>query len=332
MSFKIVVAQPLHRSVLTRLRQHGTVAMNPGPDPFESEELMAECRDAQALMAFMTERIDDTFLEHCRDMKIIAGALKGSNNIDIAACSRRGIAVTVVPDLLTAPTAELTVGLMIAAARNMCEGERHVRSGSFKGWRPRFYGGSLAGATVLMIGAGAVGRMVMRMLAGFDCKLLYVDKVPLSPEEEAYLKCQRVDTDTALPDADFVVLGVHLLPETQHMVDDRFLERMQPGSYLINPARGSLVDEHAVIAALERGHLAGYAADTFEMEDWARRDRPKDIPQALLQCEQATLMPHIGSAVARVREEIELSAATSIIEAIQGKVPMHAVNKDAIAP
>ena len=331
MTFKIVVCQPIHDAARNALESHGTVVMNPGPQPFSEAALAAECQDAHALMAFMTERISEDLVARCGQLKIVAGALKGYNNIDVAACSRRGIVVTIVPDLLTEPTAELTIGLMIAVARQVIPGDAHMRSGNFTGWSPRFYGGSLAGATVAMIGAGAVGRAVMRLLRGFDCTCLYVDTKALAPDVEASLSCARSDLDGALEQADFVVLGLHLMPETQHLVDRAFLTKMKPGSYLINPARGSLVDEAAVADALEAGHLAGYAADTFEMEDWTRPDRPRNVPGRLTSSERTVLTPHIGSAVLRVRQAIELSAAQSIAAAARGEMPQHAVNAEAIA-
>jgi phosphonate dehydrogenase len=331
MSFKIVVAQPIHEAAAAALSPYGDVWINPGPEPLQPGELAGRCANADALMAFMTERVDEAFLDRAPRLRIVAGALKGYNNMDRDACSRRGIYVTVVPDLLTEPTAELTVGLMIALARNMRAGDAHVRSGNFQGWRPRFYGGSLSGASVAVIGAGAVGRTIMRMLGGFGCDLTYVDKKPLTEEEERQLGCRRASLDDALPVADFVVLAIHLMPETHHMVDAAFLARMQPGAYLVNPARGSIVDEVAVAAALESGGLSGYAADTFEMEDWARPDRPRAVPEALLASEKTVLTPHIGSAVRRVREEIEMAAARSIIDVAQGRIPQHAVNHDAVA-
>ncbi|MEQ8823172.1 MAG: NAD(P)-dependent oxidoreductase [Filomicrobium sp.] len=323
---KIVVAQPIHSSVASLLRPYGELWINPGPEPLSSADLADHCADADAVMAFMTERIDETFLSRCPSLRIVAGALKGYNNLDVEACSQRGVYVTVVPDLLTEPTAELTVGMMIAVARNLTAGDRYVRSGEFHGWRPRFFGGSLCEANVTIIGAGAVGQTVMRMLSGFGCKLTYVDKKPLTPELEAKFDCKKSELSEALPQADFVVLAIHLMADTHHLVDDAFLNLMKPGSYLINPARGSVVDEAAVTRALQSEHLAGYAADTFEMEDWALEDRPDGVAEVLRTSDQTVLTPHIGSAVRRVREEIELSAARSIIDVAEGRLPSGVVN------
>lgn len=328
MKFKAVVANRLHDPVRTFLEAHADVVMNDDAEPWTNAGLLARCADADAIMVFMTETIDAEFLDACPNLKVVAGALKGYNNIDVAACSARSVAVTIVPDLLTEPTAELAIGLMIAVARNIVPGDSFVRSGEFQGWRPRFYGGSIDGATVAVIGAGAVGRTVLRMLKGFNCQRLYVDKRPLAGECEAELDCRQVALDEALREADFVVLGLHLMPETLHLVDADFIARMKPGSYLINPARGSVVDERAVADALASGHLAGYAADTFEMEDWTLADRPQSIDGRLLASERTVLTPHIGSAVSNVRQAIERSAAESIVAVARGEIPATAVNSD----
>lgn len=331
MSFQITVANQIHRPALEALEKSGRVTMNDRGEPWSRDELAAQSLNADALMVFMTEKIDGALLSQCPNLKIIAGALKGYNNIDVDACTKRNIIVTIVPDLLTDPTAELTLGLMISVARNFLPGDRHIRSGSFNGWRPTFYGGSIQGSTVAVLGAGAVGKAILRMLKGFDCRRLYVDTSPLDPEAERALDVERVTLGEAQGEADFIVLATHLMPQTLHMIDDAFLAGMKPGSFLINPARGSLVDEDAVVRALNSGHLAGYGADTFEMEDWTLDARPKAINPGLLQSDRTVLTPHIGSAVKSVREAIERSAAESIIAVLNGKVPDTAVNRHQLA-
>jgi len=331
MAFRITVANQIHRPILDDLEKCGHVTANTRPEPWSPDELTARTAAADALMVFMTEKVDGALLAACPNLKIIAGALKGYNNIDVEACSKRNIIVTIVPDLLTDPTAELTIGLMISVARNFLPGDRHIRGGAFEGWRPAFYGGSIQRSTVAVLGAGAVGKAILRMLNGFDCRRLYVDKTPIDPEVERALGAERCDLKTAQTSADFIVLAMHLMPETLHMIDGAFLAGMKPGGFLINPARGSLVDEDAVVRALESGQLAGYGADTFEMEDWTVDERPKRIHAGLLQSDRTVLTPHIGSAVRKVREEIERSAAESIIAVSRGTIPDTAVNRHRLA-
>lgn len=330
MSVRVVVANRIHPSVEERLAVVGPLLVNREATPWSGERLGQHCGEAEALMAFMTERIDADFLDACPRLKIIAGALKGYNNMDVAACTERGIHVTVVPDLLTEPTAELTIGLIISLIRNLGPGDRLIRSGGFEGWRSSLYGGSLAGATVGILGAGAVGRATLRMLAGFDCRRLYCDPRPLPADVERRLQATAVDQDALVAGSDILVLAVHLTPDNRHLVNREFIAAMRPGSYLVNPARGSLVHEEAVADALDSGHLAGYAADTFELEDWQLDDRPSQVSARLRQSDRTVLTPHIGSAVRQVREAIEAEAAGNIIDVLEGRRPRGLVNPGAV--
>ncbi|MBS8261606.1 hydroxyacid dehydrogenase [Roseibium polysiphoniae] len=323
----IVLAQPVENNVVDVLEQSGVVDMNPGPEPFGSEELAHRCQSASAVMAFMTERIDAEFLDRCPELRIVAGALKGYDNIDVDACSRRGVAVSIVPDLLTDPTAELTVAMMIALARHSMPADRHVRAGKFNGWRPTFFGSSLVGATVGIIGAGKLGQAVMRMLTGFGGPRLYHDVKRLSLEWEAAYSAEYVSPVEICRRADSVVLALPLTAETQGIVDAEFLKQMRPQAYLINTARGSLVDEAAIADALEAGTIAGYAADVFEFEDWARVERPWSIEARLITSPKTVLSPHLGSAVTDIRRQITESAADSIIKVLAGGLPDTVINR-----
>ncbi|MEM7406522.1 MAG: NAD(P)-dependent oxidoreductase [Pseudomonadota bacterium] len=329
MTPRIVVGNRIHESVAARLKQAGEVILNDTDTPLGADALRERCSEADALMAFMTERVDAAFLDACPKLRIVGGALKGYNNFDVDACTERGVAVTVCPDLLTEPTAELTLGLMIAVARYVGFGDRLVRSDAFEGWRPVGYGRSITGATVGVLGAGAVGQALFRLLRGFDCTCLYHDPKPLSPTLEAELGARYAEPAQLLANSDFLVLAVHLMADNRHMVNAGFLAAMKPQAYLINPARGSLVDEAAVADALAAGHLAGYAADTFELEDWQLDDRPRHVDPRLRASDQTIFTPHLGSAVRNVREAIENSAATSIIQALEGKRPDGLVNSSA---
>ena len=327
---KIVVPNWIEDETLARLSAHGDVVTSEGRDPLADDELRAACADASALMAFMTECVDRPFLDACPKLKIIAGALKGFDNLDQRACTDARVLLTYVPNLLTEPTAELAIGLSIALARNMRAGDAHLRSGTFAGWRPNFYGGSLQGATVGIIGGGAVGRETMRLLSGFRGRRIYFDENRLDPTTEKALDAQYAPLDDLTRLSDFIILALPLTDQTKHIVNVSFLAAMKQGTYLVNPARGSLVDEAAVVEALNTGRLAGYAADTFEMEDWHRPDRPRQVHPALLACDQTVLTPHIGSAVSEVRRQIAAEAADEINAFLSGKRPRHAVNPEVL--
>lgn len=324
---KIVVSSWVHPEVTALLGRACTVVPNDTRQALASEVLLERCRDAHGLMAFMPERVDDAFLAACPDLRVIACALKGYDNFDVEACTRRGVWLTIVPDLLTAPTAELTIGLMIALGRNILPGDRLVRVGDFNGWRPTLYGHGVDGSTVGLLGAGAVGKAIARRLAGFRTTLLYADNTPLSPDQEDELRLRRVALGQLLDQSDFIVLCLPLLRDTKNLVNRDFLARMKPGAFLINPARGSLVDEAAVADALEGDRLAGYAADVFSMEDWALPDRPREVSERLRESHKTVLTPHLGSAVDRVRREIASQAAESMLQALRGEVPAGAVNR-----
>jgi phosphonate dehydrogenase len=289
---------------------------------------LEHARDATAIMTFMPDSVDEDFLSQCPDLKIVACALKGNDNFDVEAGTRHGVWMTIVPDLLTIPTAELAVGLLIGLARKIPQGDQFIRSGEFQGWRPKLYGAGLDGSVVGLIGGGCVGAAIAERLSGFGCSMLYSEINWLSAETERDLCLDRASLVEISEKSDFVISACPLTEETKHLIDADFLAQMKPSSILINISRGSVVDEEAVADALEGGRLAGYAADVFEMEDWVLPGRPKVVLERLLkQVEKTLFTPHIGSAVDRVRLEIAIQAASAIGQYLEGKQPDQAVNK-----
>jgi phosphonate dehydrogenase len=324
----VVITQKVHREVIEYLGQTCRVWPNDGSEPLDKSTLLSWAAQADALMVFMPDRIDEAFLQQCPRLKVIGAALKGYDNFDVEACSRRGIWFTIVPELLTIPTAELIVGLMIALARNLLPGDELIRSGAFQGWRPQFYGKGLNGSTAGIIGLGAVGRALAQRLKAFDMKIIYNDVSPLPDDEASRLGVVHATLEELLKKSDYVIPLVPLTRETRHLIDRRKLTLMKPGGFLINAGRGSIADERAVAEALQEGRLAGYAADVFEVEDWALSDRPPAIdPQLRSMREKTVFSPHLGSAVRAVRLEIEMEAARNILEALNGQTPRGAVNR-----
>ena len=312
----IVVTQPVHAEVLHKLKCFGNVVMNPGPEPWTAPQLCERLVDADALMAFMPDRIDAEILRHAPKLKTVACALKGYDNFDLKACEKAGVVISFVPDLLTEPTAELAIGLAIAAARNIVPGNRIVQSGKYAGWRPILYGVGLHQSVVAVIGLGAVGKAIVDRLAGFGCaEILGVD--PLHRDSRT--------TATTLLDAvkraDYLLLAVPLTPDSRHVLDSTMLKQAKPGVVIVNIGRGSVVSERAVAHGLEEGRIGAYAADVYEMEDWLLPDRPGAIDPRLLGAERTVLTPHIGSAVAKVRLAIEHRAADNLIQVLNGETP-----------
>ena len=296
-------------------------------DVLPAEEVRRRCRDSQAVIMCMADSLDESFLETCPKLVIVAAALKGFDNFDVAACTRRGVWFANVPDLLTIPTAELAVALLLGLGRNVLPGDRSVRSGKFAGWRPTLYGAGLSGRMVGLIGMGALGRAVASRLIAFEVTLLYTDPVPLPPDDPLRGQVSRVELADLLSRSDYIVLLAPLTADTHHLIDRRRLLLCKPTARLINVGRGSVVDEEAVVEALACGRLAGYAADVFAVEDWALPGRPSRIPPGLLENAERTLFtPHLGSAVDEVRRQISLAAARSVLQALRGDVPENAVN------
>lgn len=316
---RILVTNPLHAEVRDHLARFAAVTMNPGPEPWPREALLRHAAEADGLLAFMTDHVDTGFLDACPQLRVIACALKGADNFDLAACRERGVAVGLVPDLLTAPTAELAIGMMIALGRHLRAGDAQVRGGGFAGWRPTLYGMGLEGMAVGILGMGAIGQAIARRLVGFGCRMAYADDRALPAEREAALGLRRASPAAVIAESDWLVIALPLTPVSHHLIGAAALARMKPGAMLVNPARGSVVDEAAVAAALEGGTLGGYAADAFEMEDWARVDRPRAIDARLLRHPHTVFTPHLGSAVGRVRLAIEMHAAEDLAAFFAGR-------------
>ncbi|MGH3560725.1 MAG: NAD(P)-dependent oxidoreductase, partial [Mycobacterium sp.] len=276
--------------------------------------------------ACMADKVDGAFLTACPRLQVISAALKGFDNFDTAACERHGVWLTIVPDLLTEPTADLAIALTLDVTRRVSEADRHLRAHRYLGWRPVFYGHGLSSATVGLLGMGALGRAVARRLTVFGCHTVYFDRRPLPPHEENKLAVRRLNFEELLNTCDIVLSLLPLTADTHHLLDAIAIARLRPNAYLVNIGRGSVVDEHAVAAALAAGRLAGYAADVFEMEDWARDDRPREIPRPLLTHPRTVLTPHLGSAVGTVRRDIALMAARQIEQVLSGHRPDHPVN------
>ena len=228
---KVVLTHWVHPETIELLRQKTEVVVNPGKGTLSREALLEKMKDADAMMAFMPDCVDEAFLQACPRLKVIGAALKGYDNFDVAACTRHKVWLTIAPDLLTVPTAELAVGLMLAITRNMLEGDRHIRSGQFAGWRPELYGTGLFGRTAGIVGMGRVGRAVAERLKGFGMNLLYTDQVALSADEENRLGLQRMDFHTLLKDSDMVIPLLPLTAETCHLFDDQVLSEMKRGAY-----------------------------------------------------------------------------------------------------
>jgi phosphonate dehydrogenase len=282
--------------------------------------------DADGLIACMADSVDEAFLAGCPRLRVVSATLKGYDNFDADACARHGTWLTVVPDTIIAPTAELAIGLMLGLMRKIPDGDARVRGGEFAGWRPHLYGSSLSGATVGIIGMGQLGQAIARRLAGFEAALVYYDEHPLSADAERALSASRRSLEEVAEVSDVLVIALPLTDGTRHLVDSALIRCMRPGAFVVNVGRGSVVDEEAMAAALEAGQAGGYAADVFAMEDWLLPGRPVAIPSGLLSHPRTLFTPHLGSAVDDVRRRMSMQAARQVRQALAGQRPDNAVN------
>jgi glyoxylate reductase len=245
----------------------------------------------------------------------------GYNNVDLAEATRRGIPVTNTPGVLTDTTADFAFALMMAVARRVVEGDKFTRAGRFHGWGPlMMVGTDVHGKTLGIVGFGRIGRAVAKRATGFDMRVLYFDRFRADEDTERALNASSVSLEQLLAESDFVSLHTDYNPETHHLIGAPELAAMKRGAYLINTARGAIVDEAALVEALKSGKLAGAGLDVFERE-------PQIHPE-LLTLDNAVLAPHIASASMETRTAMALMAAENLLAALRGERPPNVVNPE----
>jgi glyoxylate reductase len=286
--------------------------------------LLARVRDADALIPLLTDASDAALLDAAPRLRVVANFAVGTNNVDLVEATRRGVAVTNTPDVLTESTADLAFGLLLAAARRFREGEQLVRSGAWRGWEPeQLLGVQLHGATLGIVGFGRIGQAVARRARGFAMRVLYASPRRAPIEVEQALAAEHVALDELLARADLISLHAPLTDGTRHLIDAPRLARMKPDAVLVNTSRGPLVDEVALADALARGRLGGVGLDVYEREP--------AVQAALLASERAVLLPHIGSATRSARDAMARLAAEGVLDVLEGRVPRHLVNPEVLA-
>ncbi|HBU0145437.1 TPA: phosphonate dehydrogenase PtxD, partial [Klebsiella pneumoniae] len=244
---KLVITHRVHDEILQLLAPHCELVTNQTDSTLTREEILRRCRDAQAMMAFMPDRVDADFLQACPELRVVGCALKGFDNFDVDACTARGVWLTFVPDLLTVPTAELAIGLAVGLGRHLRAADAFVRSGEFQGWQPQFYGTGLDNATVGILGMGAIGLAMAERLQGWGATLQYHEAKALDTQTEQRLGLRQVACSELFASSDFILLALPLNADTQHLVNAELLALVRPGALLVNPCRGSVVDEAAVL-------------------------------------------------------------------------------------
>jgi len=320
----VVVPQYLHEPGLGMARDVATVEYWPEESPMRREMLLAAVATADGILSHPASRFDRELLDRAPRLRVVSNVAVGYDNVDVPACTERGIAVCNTPGVLTDATADATVALMLAVCRRAVENDRFTRSGSWRYWTPRLLlGQDLSEATVGIVGMGRIGLEVARRVRGFRTKILYHNR-HRRPEAEAELGATYVDLPTLLAESDFVCLHVPSNAETRKLIGAGELAQMKPTAYLINVARGAVVDQRALADALKAGQIAGAGLDVYDPEPIAADD-------PLLSLDNCVLFPHVASATLRCRQRMSELAARNLIAVLAGAIPPACVNPDVLA-
>jgi glyoxylate reductase len=313
---RVFVTREIPESSLRRLAEGlpgAQIDVHRGPDRMPPDQLARAARGATALVCTLADRIDGALLETLAPpLRVVATFAVGYENIDLDAARRLGVRVANTPGVLTDATAEIAVALALDGARRVAEGDRTTRAGRFAGWAPLAHRGhAIYRSTVGIVGAGRIGfRVAATLRRGFDCQILVHSRTP-RPEWQRELGARFVALDELLERSDIVSLHCPLTRETHHLIDARALSRMKRTAVLVNTARGAIVDEAALVAALRSGAIAAAGLDVYE-------DEPRLAP-GLAELENAVLLPHIGSATHAARDAMGRLCAEAVIAELSGR-------------
>jgi len=320
---RVFVARTLPGSALDRLAAQTEMRLWEEPLPPPRDRLLAEAREADGLLTLLTDRVDEELLAQSPRLKAVSNMAVGFDNIDVPACTRRGILVGNTPGVLTDTTADFAFALLIAAARRVVEGDAFTHAGKWQTWDPGLLlGQDVHHATIAIIGMGQIGQALARRAHGFEMRILYVDAVPRPEIDRAY-GARQVDLETALREADFVSLHVPLMPETRHLIGAAQLALMKPSAILINTSRGPVVDQAALARALTAGRPAMAALDVTDPE-------PIALDDSLLALPNVIIAPHIASGSRATREQMAEMAVDNLLAGLRGELPPNCVNPEAL--
>lgn len=319
---KVFITRNIPQIGVDLLKQHFEVEANASSQPLPGEALKRKLKDADALLCLLTDAITPELIDAVPNLKVISNHAVGVDNIDVAYATHKGIAVTNTPGVLTDATADFTWALLMALARNVAAGDALIRQGRFPGWDPLFLlGADLVNTTLGIIGAGRIGTAVAARSAGWNMKILYFDRSP-NPYLEKTLQARKVTLPILLKEADFITIHLPLSEETTHLLGEPEFSLMKPTTYLVNTARGAIIDEAALVRALREGKIAGAALDVYEREP--------ELTDGLAELKNVLLTPHIASATVATRNKMAEIAARNIIHILQGEAPVSIVNPEVL--
>ena len=319
---KILVTREVFDETLDYLRGHCDVQDNQADTPLTPEALASAVAGKDGLMCCLTDRVDAALLQKAPQLKVVANIAVGYNNIDVPACTTRGVMATNTPGVLDDSTADLAWALILGTARRITEVERRVRNGEWTGWRlKQWLGVDVHHATLGIIGMGRIGQVIARRALGFDMKVLYHNRNRIAPELERKCNASYAALDEVLAQSDFVVLQVPYSPATHHLIGAAQLAKMKRSAILINSTRGGVVDDAALVEVLKKGTIRGAGLDVFENE-------PK-LHAGFLALDNVVLAPHVGSSTEATRKAMAMLAAKNLVAALRGEVPPNLLNPEA---
>lgn len=312
----VAVTRPLPEPGIAPLHAAGVGVRTTSADrPIGRDELLDLVTGVDALLCLLTDRIDAEVFDRAPDLRVVANYAVGYDNIDVVEATRRGIVVTNTPGALTDASADLAFALLLAAARNLGEGERLVRADAWTGWAPsQLLGRAVAGRTLGIVGMGAIGTAVARRARGFDMPILYHNRRRVDPAIEAAVGARYVELDELLTESDFVSLHAPLNEESRHLIDARAIERMKPTAVLVNTGRGPLIDEDALVVALREGRIFAAGLDVYEREPI--------LADGLRDLDNVVLAPHLGSATTTARGDMVDLCCENILSVLDGRDPV----------
>jgi glyoxylate reductase len=319
---KVFATHSLFDAARQILRETCEVEYWAKPERPPQEEVLRRVKDKEGLICLLTEKINEELLRVAPKLRIAANVAVGFDNIDVAACTKRGVAATNTPGVLDETTADFAWTLMMAVARRLSEGEALARSGSWKNWDlDQLVGTDVWGKTLGIVGFGRIGRAVARRASGFQMKVIYTDAVRAPAEVESALKAEFREMNALLAESDFISVHVPLLPETRGLFDAPKFNRMKPNAFLINTSRGPVVAEAALAAALEARKIAGAGLDVYENEPFIHPG---------LKRANVVLAPHIASASLETRTKMACIAAENAVALFTGKRPPNILNPEVL--
>ena len=321
---RIVVTRRIPEPAVDLLREAGDVWVSPDDRPLEVPELHAAIKGADVVVTLLHDRVDDAFLDAAGDqLRAVCNVAVGFDNIDVPAATRRGVLVTNTPAVLTEATADLAMTLILAVTRRIGEGERLIRAREPWSWHMfMLLGMGLQGKTLGVVGMGAIGQSLARRAKAFGMSVVYSDARQAPADVERELGARRVELDELLRTADVVSIHAPLMDETRHLINSETLGLMKESAYLVNSARGPIVDEAALVDALKAGKIAGAGLDVYENE-------PETHP-GLLELDNVVLLPHLGSATIETRTAMGVLAAENAVAVLKGERPKTPVNPDVL--